>query len=82
LSRTVDIELNGRTVRVAEGISVAAALLNAGEVAFRTSVGGERRGPLCGMGICYECRANIDGVAHQRTCLEPVRPGMRVVTGE
>lgn len=82
MSRTIEIELNGRRVPVAEGISVAAALLNAGVEAFRTSIRGEPRGPLCGMGICHECRATIDGIAHQRACLEPVRPGMRVVTDE
>lgn len=81
MSEPIQIELNGRSVLVPEGISVAAALLNAGVAAFRTSGGGEARGPLCGMGVCYECRATIDGVAHQRTCLEPTRPGMRVVTG-
>lgn len=32
---------------------------------WRTSVRGERRGPLCGMGICYECR----DASHNRTCL-------------
>ncbi len=35
---------------------------------FRTSVTGEPRAPLCGMGVCMECRATVDGVPHQRTC--------------
>lgn len=75
------IEIDGRCVAVREGISVAAALLNANAVRFRTSVGGEPRAPLCGMGSCYECRVTVDGVAQQRSCLLPVREGMRVVTG-
>jgi sarcosine oxidase subunit alpha len=33
------------------------------------------------MGVCYECRVSIDGVAHRRACLEPVAEGMEVVTG-
>lgn len=75
------IEVNGRPLAVAPGTTVAAALLNAGEEVFRASAGGAPRGPLCGMGICYECRVEIDGVAHQRACLQAVRPGLRVVTG-
>ena len=82
MNHQVEIELNGRSVRVAAGTSLAAALLNAGEPAFRSSVSGTPRGPLCGMGICYECRVTIDGVVHRRACLEPVLAGMRVTTGE
>lgn len=81
MSDLVVIEVNGRPVSVAPGTSVAAALLNAGEEVFRASARGAPRGPLCAMGICYECRVAIDGVEHQRACLEPVRAGLRVITG-
>jgi hypothetical protein len=47
----------------------------------RFSVSGEARGPLCGMGICMECRATVDGVAQMRTCLLACAAGMEVVTG-
>ena len=77
---SVDIRVDGRIHRVASDASVAAALLSAHVTAFRTSVGGEPRGPLCGMGICFECRVTVDGVPHRRACLEAVRPGMEVVT--
>ncbi len=81
MSDLIEIEVNGRALRVPAGVSLAAALLNAGETAFRDSVTGAPRGPLCGMGTCYECRVSVDGVAHRRACLETVRPGMRVTTG-
>jgi sarcosine oxidase subunit alpha len=32
------------------------------------------------MGICFECRATVDGVPHRRTCQMLVREGMEVVT--
>jgi sarcosine oxidase subunit alpha len=35
---------------------------------------------MCGMGICFECRAIVDGIAHQRTCQLICREGMRVET--
>ena len=55
--------------------------MSAGIRHFRTSVTGQARAPLCGMGTCFEWRVTIDGVPHQRSCLVPVRDGMTVVTG-
>ena len=74
------ITVNGKKVRVALGTSVAAAVMMAGEPC-RFSVSGEARAPLCGMGICMECRATVNGVAHRRTCLLACAAGMEVVTG-
>lgn len=77
---TVTIVVDGQAVTVPSGISIAAALLNAGVTAFRQSVTGDDRGPLCGMGVCHECRVTIDGVAHRRACLITVAEGTRVST--
>lgn len=80
MSEGFSITVNGQPVRVAAGASVAAAVVMAGEPC-RFSVSGEPRGPLCGMGICMECRATVNGVPHQRTCQLLCAPGMDVVTG-
>ena len=72
--------VDGAEVKVAAHITVSAALLNAGVHGFRHSLSGESRGPLCGMGICHECRATIDGTPHRRTCLVSVADGMRIDT--
>lgn len=77
---TVQIILNGRTISAESGSTVAAALLTADETAFRATTISDVRAPLCGMGICYECRVTIDGVAHQRACMTLVQSGMHVVT--
>ena len=76
----IRIVVDGRDVIVHAGTSVAAALLGAGVLAMRRSVSGEARGPLCGMGICYECQVTIDGVPHQRACLASARDGLSVIT--
>ncbi len=76
-----EIILNGRRLRVEEGITVAGALLNADLTGFRRSVGGASRGPLCGMGICYECRVTIDGIPHRRACMTVVTDGMTIDAG-
>ncbi len=73
----IALTVNGVSVHVAPGTTVAAAVLMAGTYA-RTSVAGEARAPLCGMGICFECRVAIDGVPHQRSCQILCQPGMQV----
>jgi len=78
--RRVEIVVDDQPLQVTEDVTVAAALLDAGLTKFRTSVSGEPRAPLCGMGVCYECRVTIDGVPQQRSCMARVTPGMRVHT--
>ena len=74
------ITVNGKRIRVNGGTSVAAAVTKANEPC-RFSVSGEPRAPLCGMGICMECRATVDGVPQRRTCQLVCTPEMEVVTG-
>ena len=76
----VTIRVDGQVLSATRGSTVAAAMLNADVLAFRASPSGHTRAPLCGMGICFECRVVIDGVAHQRACMTVVRDGMQVVT--
>jgi hypothetical protein len=75
----VNLVVNGRSVRLPHGATVAAALLNS-HAPCRFSESGESRAPLCGIGICFECRAVIDGVPHRRTCQIACREGMIVET--
>lgn len=77
----IALTVNGRAMQARDGATVAAALLDADVTAFRTSVTGEPRAPLCGMGICHECRVTIDGVPHRRACLVIAANGMDVRTG-
>ncbi|HEU5335342.1 MAG TPA: (2Fe-2S)-binding protein [Terriglobales bacterium] len=78
----VRLKINGVEVRVPRGCTVAAAVLLSGRSAFRRSISGEARGPLCGMGICFECRVRVDGQAHVRSCQLLCRDGMEVTLGE
>jgi sarcosine oxidase subunit alpha len=80
-AHSILVNVNGVLVTVAPGTTVAAAVLLAGD-ATRTSISGEPRGPLCGMGICFECRVTIDGVPHQRSCHILCSPGIHVMTNE
>jgi D-hydroxyproline dehydrogenase subunit gamma len=79
MSEQIALFVNGKPVSVSARATVAVAIMLAGE-ACRKSVTGESRGPLCGMGICFECRAAIDGNSHLRTCQVICRAGMEVRT--
>ncbi len=76
---TVTVQVNGQPVMLPNGAMLIAALLNSG-VPCRISEAGEQRTALCGMGICFECRASVDGVPQQRTCQIVCREGMKVET--
>jgi hypothetical protein len=82
MPESVTLRVNGATVTVQAGSMVSAAVAAAGAGGFRRSVTGEPRAPLCGMGICFECRVTIDGRPHCRSCQVPCAPGMEVRTGE
>ena len=64
-----------------EGEPIAAALINAGITAFRTTQKRhEPRGIFCAIGRCTDCMMVVDGQPNTRTCVTPVRDGMRVET--
>ncbi len=77
---SITLSVNGSDVTVPVGAMVSAAVALAGVKAFRKSINGEPRGPLCGMGICFECRVTVNGREHVRSCQLPCEPGMQVRT--
>jgi len=82
MTEVVTFTIDGMRVTVGRGTTVAAAIIMHGIWRFRRSVTGEPRGPLCGMGICYECRVTIDGQAHSKSCQIECRDGMEVKSEE
>ena len=74
------LTINGQRLIVPEGTMVAAALARAGVTTVRRSVSGEPRGPVCGMGVCGECRVTVDGTPEQLSCQIPCTEGMEVTT--
>lgn len=78
-TQQIALTIDGERLAVAQGTTVACAVLIAG-AHTRRSVTGEPRAPLCGMGICMECRVTINGVPHQKSCQILCDPGMIVAT--
>ncbi len=80
MPETVVLAVNGQRVIVPDGSTVATAVALSGATTFRRSVTNQPRAPLCGMGICFECRVTINGQAHARSCQIVCRDGMQVRT--
>ncbi|MGE4601909.1 MAG: (2Fe-2S)-binding protein, partial [Planctomycetota bacterium] len=76
----VSIRIDGTLLEVRSGTQLAAALMGEGILALRSSPCGDKRGVLCAMGSCYECRAMVDGHRLVRTCLVTVQDGMEITT--
>lgn len=75
----VAFTFNGQHVMGYAGEPIAVALWASGIKAIRScEVTAQPRGVYCGIGHCYECRAEVDGVPGVRTCMTPLRPGTTV----
>jgi predicted molibdopterin-dependent oxidoreductase YjgC len=76
---TIEVILNGTTLHVPQGISVAAAVLGRQQRFTRTTpVSGSQRAPFCMMGVCYDCLMVIDAQPNQRACVTLVQAGMQI----
>ncbi len=75
---TISIFFEGREIQCRAGMSLAAALTAAGERELRHAGPGDHRGLFCGMGVCQECRMQVDGRSGVRACMTPVADSMRL----
>jgi len=75
----VEVQIGEARLRVPAGSSVAAALAQQPPGRTRLSVTGQWRAPLCGMGVCHECRVLIDG-RERLACQTVCEDGMHIAT--
>ena len=75
----VEVQVDGTRVRIPVGSSVAAALEQQPPGRTRLSVSGQWRAPLCGMGVCHECRVLING-RERLACQTVCEDGMLIAT--
>jgi D-hydroxyproline dehydrogenase subunit gamma len=83
MNGVVRVLVDGRPCEVPPGTLVAAAVALAapGRAAHRSPTGA-RRQPLCGMGVCGECRVTIDRIAHRLGCQVLCAPDMEIRTDD
>jgi predicted molibdopterin-dependent oxidoreductase YjgC len=77
MPENVIVYVNGGAVNVLRGSTAAVAVMLSAGVT-RTSVSGQPRAPLCGMGTCFECRVEINGQTQQRSCQVLCEPNMEI----
>lgn len=79
MSGSITLDIEGQSIEVAPGTTLAAALLAAGYRTLGTRPrAGTPRGMFCGMGVCHECAVTVDGTPGVRACIVEVRDGMRL----
>ena len=79
--KTVSFEYDGKVLEGYEGEPVAIALKSNGVMIHRyTSRFHKPRGVFCAIGRCTDCVMVIDGKPNVRTCITPLKEGMKVQT--
>lgn len=81
LGPEVEFSFDGRAMTGREGEPIAMALKANGVVIHRyTTNRDEPRGVFCAIGRCTDCVMVVDGQANVRTCVAPLKAGMKVQT--
>lgn len=79
--KKITLTVDGKSVIAHEGETVHAALVASDiQILGTTRKNHQNRGILCGMGICYQCRVEINGIPDQRACMTQVKGNMDILT--
>lgn len=79
--KIVEFTFDGKTLKGHEGEPIAAALKAAGVMIHRyTQKQHKPRGIFCAIGRCTDCVMIVDGKPNIRTCMTPLKAGMKVQT--
>ena len=77
----VSFTYDGKKIQGYEGEPIAAALKAAGIQIHRyTKKEHTPRGIFCAIGRCTDCVMVVDGVPNVRTCVTPLKAGMKIQT--
>lgn len=75
----ITIHVDGLSLRIRKGTSLAMALMEANVVPLRrTALSSAPRSPLCLMGVCFECLCEVDGRQNIQSCMVEATDGMTV----
>ncbi|MCL1941540.1 MAG: (2Fe-2S)-binding protein [Synergistaceae bacterium] len=77
----VKFSFDGKEMEGFEGEPIAMALHANGVRIYRVTPEKKRsRGFFCAIGKCSSCFMVVDGVPNVRTCVTPLKPGMKIET--
>jgi predicted molibdopterin-dependent oxidoreductase YjgC len=70
------IWVDGEAVTGTAGQTIAGVLLGAGRPQWRTTgASGAPRGVFCGIGVCFDCLVEVNGLRDVRACLRRAQDG-------
>jgi predicted molibdopterin-dependent oxidoreductase YjgC len=77
----IEVTVDGKQMFGYEGEPIAAMLSANGIKTHRyTKKNNSPRGVFCAIGRCTDCVMVVDGVPNVRTCVTPLRSGMKIET--
>lgn len=76
----ITLTIDGETVTCPDGTALSHLLTGRGAALRRSPRQGAPRGMYCGMGLCFECAVQVDGLP-RRACMLRAADGMVVTTG-
>lgn len=78
---TVTIRVDGLEVSGIDGQSIAGVLMASDRLELRRTARGDRpRGVFCGIGVCFDCIVEVNGVHDVRACQRRAHDGDTVIT--
>lgn len=78
VGKVVKFYFEDREIHALSSDTIASALIANGVDVFGVTEHGLPRGFFCAIGKCSSCLVEVDGVPNVRSCITPVREGMRV----
>lgn len=80
-SHPVTITVDGAQVTGITGQSIAGILMAGDQLELRRTATGDRpRGVFCGIGVCFDCLVEVNGVQDVRACQRKAHEGDVIVT--
>jgi predicted molibdopterin-dependent oxidoreductase YjgC len=76
--KKIKFYFEGKELDGYEGETIAAALYANGIKVFRESYTGRPRGFFCAIGKCSSCFMIVDSKPNIRTCIVPLKKGMKI----
>ena len=76
--KPVEFQFEDEIITAIDGDNVAAALLKAGKIQFRTAKKHDTRGPYCMMGVCFDCMITLVDGRVEQACQTYAEDGLRL----
>lgn len=78
---TLSITVDGEVITGLQGQSVAGVIMANDRLGFRQTAKHDRpRGVFCGIGVCFDCLVEVNGLRDVRACQRKARDGDIVIT--